>query len=262
MRVALIGFGSIARDVVAALASTGSNVDIAGVLVRPKQAPNATIRLTFVHSVEELIALQPRLVVECAGQQAVRQYGEAVLAAGVSLMPVSVGALCDDDLRQRLHDAAQENGCQIHLPAGAVGGIDALGAARIAGIEEVVYRAVKPAAAWKGSAADAQFDLDSLTDATVIFEGSARDAARLFPKNSNVAATIAIAGIGLDETRCVLVADPATRENTHSISVRSRAGSFSIDLAGKPSPTNPRTSMLTALSVTRALANLDQTIVI
>lgn len=261
MRVAFIGFGSIAKDTLAALEREGVDVEPTAILLR-NSAAAAGRDLPFCDDLGTLLASGPDLVVECASQQAVAQYGGDVLGAGLPLLVVSIGALGNDALRKHLVDTASQNGSKLLLPAGAIGGIDALAAARIGGIDRVVYRARKPAAAWKGSAADGMIDLDALDRAVCFYSGDAREAARLFPKNSNVAATVALAGVGFDDTQVELVADPAATDNVHSLSVDGAAGSFEISLRGKPSASNPRTSMLTALSVARAIANRDAALVI
>ena len=138
----------------------------------------------------------------------------------------------------------------------------ALAAARMAGIDSVTYTGRKPPAAWAGSPAEKAVDLEGLQAETVFFEGSARQAAQAYPKNANVAATLALAGIGMDATRVRLVADPAATANTHEFSVRSKATDFSMILEGKPSALNPRTSQLTVLSLARAVLNRTATLAI
>jgi aspartate dehydrogenase len=96
----------------------------------------------------------------------------------------------------------------------------------------------------------------------VLYRGHAGEAALLYPQNANVAATVALAGVGFEKTEVELVADPEAPGNVHEIEVEGAAGRFTISLQGRPSRTNPKTSALTALSVARALLNLDATIVI
>ena len=149
---------------------------------------------TAVHqSLEAMLADGAEVVAECAGHGAVRQHGAAVLAAGRELVVISSGALADDALRASLEDAMRRGGGRLSLPAGAVGGIDVLAAARLSGLESVTYTGRKPPRAWKGTQAERAIDLESLSEPSVFFEGSAREAATLYPQNANVAATIAMA---------------------------------------------------------------------
>jgi aspartate dehydrogenase len=178
------------------------------------------------------------------------------------LVVISVGALADAALFDRLKSAAQASRRRILLPAGAIGGIDAIAAMRMGGLSLVRYRSRKPPLAWRGSPAEKLVDLAVLAKPAVLYCGSAREAALLYPQNANVAAAIAIAGLGFERTQVELVADPAAAGNVHEIEVEGAAGRFAIELEGKPSRTNPKTSALAALSVARAIRNEQAAIVI
>jgi aspartate dehydrogenase len=263
--VGLIGYGGIARDLVAALRAAGGGVTIVAALCRPGRAAKARAALgeiAVVESLAGLIALGPDIIAEVAGQQAVAEHGADVLRSGVDLLVISVGALADPALLERLKVAAHEGKSRILLPAGAIGGIDAIAAMRLGGLEAVRYRSRKPPAAWRGSPAEKVANLDKLTERTVLYRGSAGEAALLYPQNANVAAAVALAGLGFKKTEVELVADPAAPGNVHEIEAEGAAGRFAIQLQGRPSRTNPKTSALAALSVARALINLDATIVI
>jgi aspartate dehydrogenase len=263
--VALIGYGGIARDVVAALRAAGGDTNVVGVLCRPGRAAKARDALgdiAVVESLADLLATQPNVVAEVAGQQAVAEYGPEVLRRGFDLLMISIGALAEPKLLERLRMAAVEGKSRLLLPAGAIGGIDAIAAMRTGGLDMVRYRSRKPPAAWRGSPAEKVADLDKLTGRTVLYRGSAGEAALLYPQNANVAAAVALAGLGFDKTEVELVADPAAPGNVHEIEAEGAAGRFAIQLQGKPSRSNPKTSALAALSVARALLNLDATIVI
>ena len=213
-------------------------------------------------SLDQLLAHRPELIAEVAGQQAVAQYGETVLRNGVDLLVISVGALADAALFDRLKSAAQASQSRILLPAGAIGGIDAIAAMRMGGLSLVRYRSRKPPLAWRGSPAEKLVDLAALAKPAVLYRGNAREAALLYPQNANVAAAIALAGLGFERTEVELVADPAAAGNVHEIEVEGAAGRFAIELEGKPSRTNPKTSALAALSVARAIRNEQAAIVI
>src|SRR6516162_1324640 len=262
--VGLIGCGGMAQDVVAALRGA-DGVRIVGALARPGRGDEARAKLCgvdIVEALDDLIARKPALVAEVAGQAAVAEHADAVLRSGIDCLLISVGALADATLLAQLKSAAREGNSRMLLPAGAVGGIDAIAAMRFAGLTSVRYRSRKPPLAWRGSPAERLVDLGKLCERTVLYTGTAGEAALLYPQNANVAAAVALAGLGFDATEVELVADPDARGNVHEIEAEGAAGRFAIELQGKPSRSNPKTSALAALSVARALINQAATIVI
>lgn len=266
-KVALIGFGAMARTVVRILLELGDKApEVVGILVLPESAAKARAhigdRIPVVERLEDLLALDPELVAETAGQGAVHQHGEAVLKAGRDLLIISIGSLADQDLFDRLKSAAREGGVQVLLPAGALGGVDALAAGRLGGLTAVRQTIAKPPKAWKNTPAEDIVDLDTLGEATVFFTGSARDAATLYPKNANVAATVALAGLGFDTSQVILIADPAATGPIHRIEAEGTFGTFSIEIRGVALPDNPKSSALAALSIARSLANTSATVAI
>ena len=202
------------------------------------------------------------LAVECGGHAAVTQHGEVCLDAGYDLLVASVGALADQSLYDRLVSAAQRNGRKLLIPAGAVAGMDGLAAARLAGIDRVRYTSRKLPLAWKGTHAEKLCDLASVKEATEFLRADARQAATLFPQNANVAATIALAGVGFERTEVSLNADPAAKGNTHLVEVEGPCGTMRIELSNKPFPDNPKTSMLAGLSLLRVIRNRSEALVV
>lgn len=258
-RIALIGYGAIGMAVHRLLRKHAPHhAEVVSILVRdrahtlpeaPEEAP------LLVDGLAALLQSRPSLVVECAGHQAVDEYGAAVLQAGMDLLMVSVGALADAGREQALVSAARTADRRIVLPSGAVGGIDWLSAAGLAGLHKVTYRSRKPAQAWAGSAAEQHTRLEDLADATLFFRGSAREAALQYPRNANVAATVALATLGFDVTQVELIADPRVTANIHEIEADSEAGRMSLSLEGLPDARNPKSSVMTAHSVVRAIMN-------
>lgn len=198
---------------------------------------------------------KPDLLIECAGHQALEEHIIPALERGIPCMVVSVGALSEPGLAERLEEAARKGNTQVQLLSGAIGAIDALSAAKIGGLDSVVYTGRKPPRAWKDTPAEEKFDLDKLDVPTMIFEGTARDAARLYPKNANVAATLSLAGLGMDKTQVRLYADPTVTENVHHVEAVGAFGNLELTMRGKPLAANPKTSALTVFSVVRALGN-------
>jgi aspartate dehydrogenase len=260
MRVGLIGGGTIARLVLEHIRrgdlGEASVVALAG---RGAASRGRTLAaeygVPFVTGLNALIETHPDVVVEAASHEAVREYGAPLLSRGIAFIVLSGGALCDDALRESLESAARAHAGLLYVPSGGIGGLDALKAAAIAGVESVTIAVTKPPAAWKGIAyvEGLKVDLDALREPRVLFDGPAREGVPHFPANVNIAAVLSLAGIGFDRTRLKVVADPALRYNTHSIHVKGATGQFSIKLENVPAPDNPKTAWLACYSALAAL---------
>ncbi len=258
LSIALIGHGAIAAAVAQHLRREDGIALVCG-LCRPGR--DAAARAVFGEGaviVTDVAAIPApvTLAVDCAGHPGLRAHGPALLSRGIDVLTVSNGALADADFALALDAAAKAGGGRLRLLSGAIGAVDVLAAASVGGLERVVYTGRKPPAGWKGSAAEDALDLDALTEATVHFEGSAREAALRYPKNANVAATIALAGIGMDETQVRLIADPTRAGNRHEIEAQGAFGRFDFTIDGNALPGNPASSALTAMSVVRAVRDL------
>lgn len=193
-------------------------------------------------------ACEADVVVEAASQDAVRTVGEQALANGATFVVMSVGALSDDALARDLAKRAEESDGDMLVPSGAIGGLDALAGARQAGLDEATLTTTKP---------PASLGMDDAAEREVLFEGPARRAVAEYPENVNVAAALSLAGVGFDETRVRIVVDPAVDRNTHRIEVAGAFGELTVEVKNEPSPENPKTSFLAALSVIGLLERLD-----
>ncbi|MFK8259742.1 aspartate dehydrogenase [Erwinia sp. AnSW2-5] len=254
-KIMLIGFGAMAQEVLARLPE---GVVPGWILAREHHHP--AIRARFGEQVMPIVSpvqchALPDLVLECASQQAVADYAESILRRGWRLAVISTGALADERLYQRLQDACREGG-QLMPLSGAVAGLDGLSVAREGGLTSVMYQSCKSPDSWRGSLAETLLDLDAITTRQVFFHGSARQAAQQFPANANVAATIALAGIGMDHTSVELVVDPATQRNTHTLHAVGAFGELTLELCGYPLARNPKTSLLAVLSAVHACRQL------
>lgn len=251
LRLALVGWGSIARRAAGLLRERQAPVDVVAVAMRgPRPATgDLPAGCAVLSSPADLVPGSVDLVIEAASAAAVADWGNAAFDTGADFAPVSVSALIDDGLRTALTEKAKAAGRRLLIPNGAIGGTDILRAAGILPLRRVQHVIVKPPAAWKGTLAESLIDLDGIKMATEFHSGSAREIAALFPKNANATVTTALAGLGLDETVVRLVADPANPENRHSLRIEGDAGSYQINLANRPMSTNPASSELTALSL-------------
>ena len=257
LHVSMIGCGAIGLGVMGLLKDDPEIVFDTVIVpgAHMDAAREAVLLLAPLARVTATLEGRPDMLIECAGHQAIEEHIIPALHKGIPCMVVSIGALSEPGLVERLEAAARAGETQVQLLSGAIGAIDALSAAKIGGLDSVVYTGRKPPSAWKDTPADGLFDLAALQIATVIFEGTAREAARLYPKNANVAATLSLAGLGLDHTEVRLLADPGITENVHHVEAKGAFGSFELTMRGKPLAANPKTSALTVFSVVRALGN-------
>ncbi len=258
--VGIIGFGAIGRDLTARLDREGHDVII---LLRAGSASREAVprHIAIVDTLEALIAAHPVLVVEAAGPEALQEAAEILLAAGLSVVAASTGALGDPALFARLEAAARQGGSRLIVPAGALGGLDYLGALRSTPDAMVRYTSRKPPAAWRTELAAAGHDPDDLAESVVLFEGSASEAARLYPRNLNAGLTVALAAAPA-RVMVRVMADPGVFLNTHEIEADSVLGTASMRFANRPSPTNPKTSALTAASLFAAVRRLLEPVVL
>ncbi|WP_424629643.1 aspartate dehydrogenase [Bradyrhizobium sp. SYSU BS000235] len=267
-RVAVLGHGAIGQTLVDRLLDSvtfGTNLSLL-VYVKAHRIDELRARyakrIQLTTSLDEVISFAPKVVVEAAGQPAVRELAEPILAAGHDLMLVSTGALVDEELKARLTATASSSGARMLIPAGAIAGLDGLGALRYSRDLRVRYVSVKPPNAWRGTPAEAAIDLDAVRSPVTFFRGSAAEAATRFPRNANLAATIAIAGAGLQRTTVELVADPNASGNRGWFEAEGELGRLTVELAGPSMSSNAKTSAVTAYSILHALENMDRTIVI
>ncbi|MGB7243510.1 MAG: aspartate dehydrogenase [Sulfitobacter sp.] len=250
MSIAILGAGAMAQYVLQSCAAR--NHPLSCQIVRPGKETLETGVLQ-VSSVAEL-PVGTSLLVDCAGHQGLEEHGPDALRRGIDVLTVSIGALADQSVLDVLEAAAKEGGSKLQLASGALGSLDVLRAAATGGIDHVSYRGRKPPAGWRGSPAEKLLDLDNMgREAVVHFSGTAREAALAYPKNANVAAAVALAGVGLDATTVELIADPQAAGNTHEVSASGTFGTMEFSIVGKGLPDNPRTSALAAMSVVAAI---------
>jgi len=261
MNIGIIGEGAIGSYVRDQIRERGHVV--CTILVRPERLLNRATQSDGTRYISSVGNLPNDIehMIDCAGHSALKSYGPDILRRGIDLTTVSIGALADLDLYQCLEEAAMQGDARLHLASGAIGALDCLQAARVGELRSVTYIGRKPPRGWKGSPAETRLDLDNLDGvATVHFDGTARDAATQYPKNANVAAAVALAGLGFDDTQARLIADPNIDENIHEIQAAGDFGRFSFEIRGLSLPDNPRSSALAAMSVVSKLEQETQRI--
>jgi aspartate dehydrogenase len=256
----LIGTGAIGGLVLEALEQRRVAYDHVVVLARSRRREIedrvARAAGAVVSDLAGLIAARPAVVLEAAGHDAVRSYALPIAEAGLDQILMSIGALADEAIRAPLECAAARRDATVWLPSGGIGGLDALAAARALGdLERVTHRTTKQPAGLISAPYVVEHGLlrEPLTEPLVIYRGPAREAARHFPQNINIAAAVSLAGLGFDRTQVEVVADPSVPRSVHEIRAEGRFGAFTLRFENVMDSTNPRTSRLAGLSAIAAL---------
>lgn len=253
-RVAVAGLGSIGTRVVQEL---GRGIE--GLVLSAVSAQSIAKHRGWLDKLKtrpevlpiEQLADAADIVVECAPSKLVRSIVAPVVARGKTAIVLSVGALL---VNEDLVELAKANGGQIVVPTGALIGLDAMTAAAEGTIHSVRMVSRKPIEGLLGAPhlVENNINIEGITEPLRIFEGTAREAAKGFPANLNVAVALSLAGIGPDKTRVEIWADPTVTRNTHRIEVDSDSARFSMGIENIPSE-NPKTGRITALSVIACL---------
>jgi aspartate dehydrogenase len=186
------------------------------------------------------------VIFEAASQKAVIKYAEDILNAGKDLIIMSIGCFYDEEFKKKLEKIALKKNCKIYIPSGAVCGIDGVLSASIDTIDEVTLVTTKPP-----SSLDKKY-----SKRTIVFKGNASEAVKKFPENINVAASLSIAGVGFDNTKVEIVADPVTTRNSHKILAHGRFGRLRAEVENMPNPSNPKSSYMASLSAVATLKKI------
>lgn len=255
MKVGLVGCGNIGADLCIALQRGTIPAEI--VALTDIDESHARKLLNSFNLNAKICGLDENAgtvdyLVECAQPSVVEDVVAAAIRHHRDCLIMSVGGLMD---HPDLIAEARERGVDIRIPSGAISGLDGIRAAMEAGLHHVMLTTRKPPKGLAGAPylVENGIDVENLTDAMVVFEGSAREACRAFPHNVNVAAALSLAGIGPDQTRVRLIADPRATVNSHEIVVEGAFGSLKTVTENMPSPRNPKSSYLASLSAVAEL---------
>ena len=264
VRVAIAGLGAVGMAVAHRLDQGITGLELVAVTAR--RLEHAAERLQVFHrppkvTNAESLAEGADVIVECAPAEVFAEIAEPVLRAGKTLVAISTAALLSN---WHLVELAGQTGAQIIVPSGALLGLDAVRAAAEGRIDSVRMITRKPPAGLAGAPylVTHGIDLDGLTEPLRVFQGTAREGAVGFPANVNVAASLALAGIGPDRTELEIWADPLLTRNTQTIVVEADCVRFEMTIENVPTEENPRTGRLVALSVVATLKRFVSPLVI
>lgn len=261
-RIGIIGCGTIGSELARAIDEERVNGKLVALFDIYQSAANklaSTLqnKVKVSENIEEFVSNKLDLVIEAAAQDAVRKYAPLVVKNKINLMIMSIGAMLDASLFEKLIRSAERNGVKLYFPTGAIAGIDAIRGAKDL-LTEVTLTTTKNPEGLKGAPFFEKHpvDLDRIRNPTVIYEGRAADAVKLFPANVNVAAALSLAGIGGKKTKVRIVVDPKSKVNMHEIRAKGKFGEMQFTLRNLPSPQNPKTSYLAVLSAVECLRSI------
>lgn len=261
LRIGMIGYGTIGKGVSEMIArGLAGNVQLVSVLRR--NLTSSEDHVLFTDDPEHFFAQDLDIVIEAAGHQAVKDYSERTLLSGKDLMIIAVGALSDNELYDRILHTATTTKRKIIIPSSAIAGLDRIAAASLAEMDEVKLITRKPPKAWIGTIAERQVDLEKVTEPVRIFQGTAKESARLFPESVNVSAALSLAGVGFEKTLVEVYVDPNITQNVHEVRASGFFGSVAIQVSNTPSADNPKTGYIVALSIAKTLQNLSTPLMI
>lgn len=251
LRIGIVGCGAIGTELARSIETRFFNQASLEALceVVPERAKKLANRLKYIPQVLPLAELVEKvdLVIEAASLEAVPQVLQLCLEKGRDVMVMSVGGLLG---KEDFFEKANKRGIRIYVPSGAVGGMDAIKAAHLGDIKKVTLVTTKPPASYEGAPFVVQnkINLQNIQSDTVLFEGTADQAVQGFPRNINVSAILSLCGIGSKKTWVRVVASPASKWNSHEITVEGTFGKFVARADNHPLPSNPKTSALSPLS--------------
>jgi aspartate dehydrogenase len=259
MKIALIGCGSIGTVIAQAIIE--NKIDAELKCVYDKEIEKAIDFAKKFHTeykdFDEILKEDLDLILEAASQDAVKTLIPKALKAKKNVMIMSTGALVDERLLKEIKELAEKNNLKIYLPSGAIVGLDGIKSAGNE-IDRVILKTTKNPKSLEGAPffEKHHVDLNEIKKPTLIYEGFAEEAVKLFPSNVNVAASLSLAGIGPKRTKVQIIADPNIKSNVHEIIAEGKFGIFKTRAENIPNPDNPKTSYLAALSAIATLKKI------
>ncbi|RLG12420.1 hypothetical protein DRN69_06770 [Candidatus Pacearchaeota archaeon] len=260
-KLAIIGLGFIGQTVIDAINSQKIGYQIQAIYdIDEKAIEKVQTRLKNVRVMKNLSDFYDcDVVIECAVQSVVEKIFDKVLENNIYFIPMSIGAfVTNESLYLKYQNLNAEKKKFILLPSGAIGGFDSISAIALEGLNTVVLETRKPYHVFEKNAYVLKNNIHlNENKETIIFEGNAKEAAKQFPRSINVAARLSLATLGREETRVRILSDPTIKQNIHRILIESKVGSYEFVFKNKPSPTNPKTSWLAALSLISFLRKIQ-----
>jgi len=262
MNIGLLGFGAISQKVYQYFSNINTDIKFKKILVRDAKK--------YVDLNNKLITDNPSLfleenfdyVLEGAGHNALFSYGPEILKNQSNLLITSTGALTDDVFFQNLISLSKKHNSKIIIPSAGIGALDILTASSYGKLDEVNITVRKNTEAWFGTIAEDKFDLKTYDDNLVLFSGTVREGAKLYPQNVNISATVALSGLGLDKTNLKIISDSSIKTHIISVNAKGDFGEFNFEENVIPYEENQKTGKIVSLAIIKSIQNLSSNFVI
>jgi len=265
MKFALLGCGFIGKTIAKAIAE-GKVEGVLGIVYDRHPRSVKKVRDMFgekkkpkiARELGELATSDAELIIEAASIGAAQEIGINAVKAGKDILIMSVGSLLNREFRKKIIKEARKTSASIYIPSGAIGALDAVQAASAAGVNEIALETIKNPAALLDApyVKKNKIQLQKIKSRKVIFEGNAKEAIEGFPQNINVGASLSLSGTGEKNTKVSIIADPNTNKNIHIITAKGDFGELYFKIKNNPSPENPKTSYIAALSAIALLKKI------
>ena len=263
INIGIFGFGAIGQYLFRYIKENKNlNISCKKILVKNISKYQSLNLEEITDDIERFFLDKIDYVVECAGHQSVIEHGQKVLKNGSHFIITSIGSLTDESLLKKLRELSVKYSKQIIIPSAGIGSLDILSAASQGQLTEVEMTVRKSSGSWIGTIAEDQFNLNKYNKDLLLFEGSVKEGAKLYPQNVNIAAAVAFAGIGLDKTKLKIYSDSSI--STHIISIKAKGdfGEYSFTENVAPSDENEKTGKIVSLALIKTLKNLTSNFIV
>ena len=262
MKIGLLGFGAINQKVYQYFSKINTNIRFNKILVRNAKKYNY-LNNDLITDVPDIF-FEERFdyVLEGAGHDALFSYGPQVLKNQSNILITSTGALTNDSFFEKLISLSTKYNSKIMVPSAGIGALDILTASSYGKLNEVNITVRKNTEAWFGTIAEKKFDLKTYDENLILFSGTVREGAKLYPQNVNISATVALSGLGLDKTNLKIISDSSIKTHIITVNAKGDFGEFNFEENVIPYEENQKTGKIVSLAIIKSIQNLSSNFVL
>ena len=262
MNIGLLGFGAISQKVYQYFSKINTNIRFKKILVRNAKKYKG-LNNNLITDVPDIFFKEEfDYVLEGAGHDALFSHGPQVLKNKSNLLITSTGALTDDSFFEKLIALSTKHNTKIMIPSAGIGALDILTASSYGKLNEVNITIRKNTEAWFGTIAEKKFDLKTYDENLILFSGTVREGAKLYPQNVNISATVALSGLGLDKTNLKIISDSSIKTHIITVNAKGDFGEFNFEENVIPYEENQKTGKIVSLAIIKSIQNLSSNFVV